>query len=263
MQIVNNNLLMGLLVISLSVTAIAFTNQKISTRQVRSRIPRKGLTISIPANEENEKPDSVTSIYRTLCETPSKVCRQLFARFGLRTQSVSLRSTVEVNKESLTPAKKFMPFRVEDLLTPTYAKRTPMFSSVTPKLPARRFIKTEVKRGFMEGLITETLSSLPHDSVSTCDVFQDTFHLALKGIIVELALGFSKSNETRQQSGNKVKSPFSMPSTLQVQSQIPQLSSKVLMYFIWPLFLRSISHTVPAMAVHISAYELHGAIFQF
>ena len=264
-HIVNNNLLVGLLVISLSISAFAFTNQQISIRRTRSRIPRKGLTISIPANEEKEDHSaSATSLYRAMCETPSKVCKQLFARFGLRSQSMSPTSSVKVDKGSFSPAKTFMPFRIEDLLTPTQVKkRKPPFSPVTSKLPARRLIKTEVKRGFMEGLITETLSSLLHDSVSTSDVVQDTFHLALKAIIVELALGFSSSNRTRQESGNEVKSSFSMPSTLHAKSQIPQLSSKVLMYFMWPLFLRSISHTAPAMAMHVSAFELHNVISQF
>ena len=263
-NIISNNLLLGLLLISLSVTVFAFINPHTSFR--RLRLPRKDLSISIPKNEEEVDEVPISRLYRKICETPSKVCRQLFSKFGLRAHIASPINSVDVDNLNASPTKTFMPFRIEDLLTPIQPKRAHPFSSVTPKyipipkVSAPKSIKIEVKRGFMEGLVTETLSSLLHESVSSCDIIQDSFHLALKAIVIELALGFSRASDVSHQ--NKVLlSPKSK--SLQVALKFPQFSSKVLMYFIWPFFLRSISHTAPAMAVHISAYELHDIITQF
>ena len=175
------------------------------------------------------------TLIQKLCETPSKLCRGIASRLGLSNDRCESNVT-ETPRKNLS----FMPFNLEELMSP---KKNPMPSRLVK-------MKSEVRRGFLEGFVTETLSSMFGDNSYAYDICSDASHLAIKAILVDLVLGLSNNLKDDKSSQNP---------TFQVKQaiEVPRLSSKVLVLFIWPLFIRSISHTAPALALHLTASEMH------
>jgi len=99
--------------------------------------------------------------------------------------------------------------------------------------------KKQLKQGILEGSVTEALSVILHDT-TTGNVLNDSIHLAVKAIAVDLSRGIFESDK-------KFRMNFFRVASL----------------IVWPIIIRSLFHVVPAIAVHFSVEEVETGFDDF
>lgn len=206
---------------------------------------KKCVGLSTPSSVER-----LSDFCASLSDTPRKFCKSLFGE----NSAITPRGLARVVG---TPRKVFSNLFLETPSATSSSRKTILENNIqtvaAPKQATKQGkvgkVEKELSQGAVEGLVSEVLSLVFHDhpmGIDFIDLKAETTTAALKSLATNLALMSSQQ----------------MASSKQVN--IAKMCLKTtLRHFVWPLLMRSVAHTAPAVAIHFTSEDLMNIMHHF
>lgn len=214
---------------------------------------KKSIGLSTPSSVVR-----LSSFCASLSDTPRKFCRSLFGE----NSAVTPRGLVRVVG---TPRKVISSLFFDTSYPfPTSNDKANLENDIQTVAATKQVIKQatkqgakqdkggkvekELSQGAVEGLVSEVLSLVFHDhpmGMDFIDLKAETTTAALKSLATNVALMSSQQMSSKH-------------------FNIAKMCLKTtIRHFVWPLLLRSVAHTAPAVAIHFTSEDLMNVMNHF